>query len=161
MSEYGYGYDDNIKETIKLARNIFRDLKTLTPEAWVYWQVVENLGYSNWGLIQVNFDNPREIVIQKQYYILKHFSKTLLSDDKYRFLSDNVMEITNDTQLKYILINDSEKDVSVRLQLYPKNITECKISDSNGMYVDYKQIVTFIPRHSIISVISVNHQYGT
>jgi hypothetical protein len=155
MSEYGYGYNDTVEDNLKLARKIFRDLRTLKPTAWVYWQAVENLGWSNWGLLQVNFSDPKEIKESKQYHIIKHFTKTLGDDDKYRVISKCILEITNGHELKYILLNDSNKKGNVILRLDPKKITSCKISNSDAMYVDYNGITNkrvCIPPNTIISV---------
>lgn len=157
MSEYGYGYKDTVRDNLKLARKIFRDLKTLKPTAWIYWQAVENLGWSNWGLVQVDFSNPQAIEVSKQYHIIKHFTKTLGVDDKYKVVSRAILEITTSEEKKYILLNDTKKQSTVYLRLDPKNIVECKISNSDAMYIDYNGITNrkvIIPPNTIISICS-------
>jgi hypothetical protein len=159
MSEFGYGYGDAFKDNLKLARHIFRDLKTIRPRAWVYWQAVENLGWSDWGLIQVDFNDPKEIKISKQYYILKHFSKTLCDDDKYNVISQNMIEITNEDakQIKYILLNDSNSEINAKMRLDTMNVIECRISNTDKLFVDYSDIQgnqVKIPANSLMSIIA-------
>jgi hypothetical protein len=142
MSEFGMGYPDTVKDSLPLARNIFRDLQTFKPTAWVYWQVVENFG-SEWGLIQLDFNNPIVINIRKQYYIFKHFTRTLKENDTYTFVNNNILKINSD---KFIVLNDSDSDLTIDL---PGNTFI--ISDSTRDY----QIVdkmTVLPSMSIVTI---------
>ena len=115
MSEYGWGYNNTLKDSLPLARHIFRDLDTLKPQGWIYWQVIEHTGSGNWGLMQADFNAPNEIFIKQQFYILKHFTTLLLSGDEYRVVSPVLLEIVNSKQLKYIVLNDSDKVISCKL----------------------------------------------
>ena len=142
MSEFGMGYPDTIKDCLPLAKNIFRDLKTLKPTAWIYWQAVENFG-TNWGLLQVDFNDPKVVVIKKQYYILKHFTRTLKEGDTYKFIDKNVLQINEN---KFIILNDTNEPININIP--GKTFT---ISNSNHDFytLDYIKIV---PRYSIVSI---------
>lgn len=132
ISEYGMGYNDTIKDSLPLARKIFEDLKLLKPEGWIYWQAVENIG-SNWGLIQLDFNNPTSIHIQKQYYIFKHFTRNIKKGDKYEFINNNIVRIieNNSKIVKYIILNDTNVDIIYNIK---EKIIEYNISNKNNDY---------------------------
>lgn len=50
VTEYGTG-----KSAAHLVRHVLRDLRTLKPTAWCYWQPVEDAS-SSWGLVALDFD---------------------------------------------------------------------------------------------------------
>lgn len=155
MSEYGFGYDDTISDSLRLARNIFRDLDTLRPDVWVYWQV-EHIT-SSWGLLKIDFENPNRIEIQKQYWVFKHFAKTLRPGDKYRLISKNVLRIDNGTQIKYIILNDSIKkinsvDLGLDFQSY-YTLESCHLSKDGDVYVEIQSLPKLILPNSILSVV--------
>jgi hypothetical protein len=52
VSEFGTG-----RGALQLARHIVKDLATLLPSAWVYWQAVEGLG-AGWGLLEMPMRHP-------------------------------------------------------------------------------------------------------
>lgn len=52
VSEFGTG-----RGALQLARHIIKDLSTLLPSAWVYWQAVEDLG-AGWGLLEMPMQHP-------------------------------------------------------------------------------------------------------
>ncbi len=54
---------------IDLSNQITKDLKELQPDAWVYWQAIEDeAGGHNWGLIHANFSGSEDYWVTKQYY---------------------------------------------------------------------------------------------
>jgi hypothetical protein len=135
ISEYGYGYSDTVPESLPLARKIFNDLKLLKPEAWVYWQAIENINGSKWGLIQLDFKNPSTIKIQKQYYIFKHFTRNIKSGDEYEFINTNVIKIKGD-KIRYIILNDTQFDITYNVK---ETIIEYTISNNKYNYKTYKK----------------------
>jgi hypothetical protein len=146
MSEYGMGYPDTIKDSLQLARHIFRDLETLEPTGYIYWQAVENFG-SDWGLLQVDFNDPKVIIIKKQYYIFKHFTRTLKEGDTYKFLDQNVLQITDsENRNKYIILNDTNKPIDIDV---PGNTFT--ISDDNRDF-HTSSSMNVIPSYSIVTV---------
>lgn len=52
VSEFGTG-----RGALQLARHIVKDLATLLPSSWVYWQAVEDMG-ANWGLVEMPMQHP-------------------------------------------------------------------------------------------------------
>jgi hypothetical protein len=52
VSEFGTG-----RGPLQLAQQVVRDLATLLPSAWVYWQAVEGLG-AGWGLLEAPLTHP-------------------------------------------------------------------------------------------------------
>jgi hypothetical protein len=156
ISEFGMGGPDTIENSFKLALQIFKDFYTLKPEAWIYWQVIENLSDNGWGLMHVSFDNPTDIVILKQYWIMMHFTQTLKEHDTYHFLNKNTLKITNiHGKLAYIL-------VCVKADNCTKNINELKniintrnirITNKNNNYKLLETLPTNITDYSIITFI--------
>ena len=79
MSEWGTGAGPHDHEAIApaltLAQQIVRDMNVLRPEAWVYWQAVENEAANNWGFIHADFTGANERYWPtKQYYGMAQFS---------------------------------------------------------------------------------------
>ena len=159
MSEFGMGYVDEPLEScfsldsLKLARNIFRDLQTLKPTAWIYWQAVENLGTS-WGLLQVDFNNPNVIIIQKQYYIFKHFTRTLKEGDTYEFINKYVLQINNNisNKKKFIILNDTNKPIDINIPIDINTKYTYTITDINNNYQVTETKVKSVPSYSIMSI---------
>ena len=70
MSEYDGSLDgdsenfDGIASALAFGEHLFSDLKRLEPEAWVFWQAVEDISArdnqkgSNWGLIKMDLRAP-------------------------------------------------------------------------------------------------------
>ena len=153
MSEYGFGYRDTISDSLQLARNIFRDLDTLAPSVWVYWQV-EHIT-STWGLLKVDFENPNEIQIQKQYWVFKHFTNTLKKGDTYKVISKNILKIDNETHTKYIILNDSSfpLDLYKLINVKPLKILSVRLSNDCNNYMEISEIPNIILPNTIISVV--------
>lgn len=157
MSEYGWGYNDTIKDSLPLARQIFRDLDTFQPRAWIYWQSVEHM-IGNWGLIQTDFNNPINIIVKKQYYILKHFTRFLRPGDKYVLQSSNfwskcnILKITSNIGItKYIILNDTDKELNLDLNIY-YNHSYIVQSDETKTYTKLLSVPTKFPPYSITSI---------
>lgn len=81
MSEVCYASNnehnhDDVETGLIIAKAIIDDLKQLKPEAWIYWQVVEdeNLKH-NYGFIHAPFIGDEEFAITKSYYYLAQFTK--------------------------------------------------------------------------------------
>eukprot|EP00667_Euglena_gracilis_P007329 EG_transcript_7399 len=82
MSEMALGdgkRDDNSMEVaLKLAVHITQDLNRMKPEAWVYWQAVEDDAHNhNWGLLRAPFrpGGAERFTATKQFHALAHFSR--------------------------------------------------------------------------------------
>lgn len=160
MSEYGWGYSDEMKDSIKLARSIFRDFETYRPEAWCFWQVVENYG-NDWGLIQTDFSNPKELTVRRMYYIFKHFTQTLKVNDNYRVVNKNVMYIESENHHKFIILNDTPNnktidfinDSKIKAQILDPEPVSVIITSSESIYTDTKTLNNIFPKFSITSII--------
>ena len=150
MSEYGYGYPNTIVDSLPLARKIFDDLKLLKPEAWIYWQAVEDTNGSNWGLLQIDFNNPTIINIQKQYYIFKHFTKSIKSGDKYDFINKNVLKIIGAFTINYIILNDTKNTLHFSLK---EETIEYNISNKDNDYFTFKNKKDYLEPYSIMSIV--------
>jgi len=78
VSEFGNGgTPDDSNSGFKLAQQIAIDFKTLRPEAWVYWQAVENVnGPDNFGLMAVDsLSTGNNLVNTHRYTALAHYSR--------------------------------------------------------------------------------------
>lgn len=147
ISEFGMGGPDTIENAFNLALHIYRDLDTLNPEAWIYWQVVEQRDPNGWGLLHVDFDDPKEVVILKQYWIMMHFTKTLKENDTYKFLNKNVIQVKNRKgKCAYIIIGKYD------LTMYTKlHIQQIRITDKNRNYHELDEMPTTLNENSIIT----------
>lgn len=147
MSEFGIGGPNTIETGLNLAKQIFRDLYTLQPEAWIYWQAVEDISDNGWGLIQVPFNDPKKILIQKQYWVFKHFTQTLRENDYYTVTNNNVLKIINDkNKLAYIIIGKYDL-----IQFKDLNLTNIRITNNSLDYYELKTLPHNINENCIIS----------
>jgi O-glycosyl hydrolase len=155
LSEYGMGGADTIENALKLGAQIFRDLQTLQPTAWVYWQVVEDRSGNRWGLIQIDFENPQldNVVIHKQYWVMKHFTRTLLEGDTYTVVNKNVLKIDNTNEIGFVVLNDSPNVLNLTLDI-PGNYRIVRASITNKLqdFEELQQIPSMFPEYSITSV---------
>ncbi|KXS11067.1 glycoside hydrolase family 30 protein, partial [Gonapodya prolifera JEL478] len=66
---------------VGLIRHVARDLATLQPAAWVYWQAVEDsTSGTNYGLVQAPFTNAGEagdVILGAQYYAMWMLTRVL------------------------------------------------------------------------------------
>lgn len=152
ISEFGWGYNDNYKDSIKLARHIHRDLDTYRPSGWVYWQAVENMHNNNWGLLQVDFNTFTEIKILKQYYIYKHFTTTIKDNDIYTIVDDFIIKVQNNKELKYIIINDTPNTLNLSSYYKGINISYGYISNSQNDYTKIYNIPSIFPEYTIMNI---------
>lgn len=151
VSEYGVGCENTLTSSLILARSIFRDLDTLSPDAWIYWQV-EHIT-SSWGFIKIDFQNPTQIYIQKQYWVLKHFTKTLRPGDTYKILSNSILQIDNKGERKYIVLNDTNNIIDLNfLKESTMDFKSCYYSDQIAEYASLKEFPEKIQPNSILSM---------
>lgn len=152
MSEFGMGGPNTIDNSLKLARQIYRDLDTLSPEAWIYWQVIEYTGEEGWGLVHMSFSNPDEIIILKQYWVMMHFTKTLREGDTYNFINKDILEIKNGNgKLAYIIVGQND------LANYKKlNVQDIRITDKYRNYKKLEKIPSTMKENSIITFFVTN-----
>ncbi len=125
----GMGYDPNhIKPGLELAHQISVDLNWLKPNAWVFWQAVEDRDNMkperenmNWGLIHADFSGKTtDYYLTKKYYVMKQFSSHIRAnslrldlgqEDFVGFMSEDGQEIT------LVLTNTSKNDQTVAINL--------------------------------------------
>ena len=80
VGEKGHDHDSMVP-ALKLADAIIRDLRDLQPEAWVFWQAVENEQYCVWwkfnyGLLHGDFMHGTEAYhVTKKYHAMGQFSR--------------------------------------------------------------------------------------
>lgn len=126
VSEVGVGgtasHDHNdMTSVIQLSDKIRTDLKYLQPDAWVYWQVVEDeAGQNNWGLIHANFSGTEEYWVTKQYYGMGNYSKFIRPGYKIIDIDNpNVLAAYDSTSGKLVLVttNSGSSDVSYTYDL--------------------------------------------
>eukprot|EP00668_Euglena_longa_P048423 GGOE01065491.1.p1 GENE.GGOE01065491.1~~GGOE01065491.1.p1 ORF type:complete len:574 (-),score=134.67 GGOE01065491.1:238-1959(-) len=82
MSEMALGDgkrdDGSMEVALMLSAHITRDLNSMKPEAWIYWQAVEDDAHDhNWGLIRAPFRRGGEerYGVTKQYHAMAHFTR--------------------------------------------------------------------------------------
>jgi hypothetical protein len=94
VSEYGQGNNNSTS----LADKIMRDLVTLKPSAWVYWQAVEDIS-SDWGLLQVPFGQlagaSTTVRVSQQYEVMRVYARHLKPGSSLYKLSDKAVAAYN------------------------------------------------------------------
>ena len=76
---------DGLDSAIAFAEHVVMDLKRLEPQAWIFWQAVEDLSAregsagSNWGLIKADLraadEGPHAIHVTAKYWAMAQFSR--------------------------------------------------------------------------------------
>lgn len=71
------GSQSELTVALRIGLNIILDVNQMHVSAWVYWQALEVPSDNFWGLLKGPFDlsGPFDVEIQKQYYIVLHFSR--------------------------------------------------------------------------------------
>lgn len=126
VSEVGAGgsasHDHNdMTSVIDLSNQITKDLKELQPDAWVYWQVVEDeAGDHNWGLIHANFSGIEDYWVTKQYYGMANYSKFIRPG--YKIIDVNNTNIlatldNNTNKLVCVVTNGGSSDATYNIDL--------------------------------------------
>ena len=127
MSEYGCGESNDFYKSLQFGKHIIRDLRTLSPQAWIYWQAVEH--YNGWGLLECNLKKPKHspIIITAKYWIFMHFTKSLNEGDQYDVIKDNILYVHNPKTQKhiYIVINCSKSTLSFSPHIPNLQISNC------------------------------------
>ncbi|MEK7948945.1 glycoside hydrolase [Luteolibacter soli] len=69
-SEYG----DGDPSGLQMARNLHRDLATLKPTSWSYWQPIDGGG---WGLISGDLPRGRLRRVNPKWHVLAHYTRNI------------------------------------------------------------------------------------
>jgi O-glycosyl hydrolase len=82
LSEHGDG--DGTGMT--LSENILADFHSLHPNAWVYWQAVDDSSAGGWGMLASNLNAPTDYsyTVNEKYYVMANYSRFIRPG--YRFL---------------------------------------------------------------------------
>lgn len=126
MSEYGCGsgHDHNdMNNGVTLASTVLDDMRNMQPEAWLYWQPVENEEEreDSYGFIHANYrDNSYEYWLTKQYYTFGQFSKFMKQG--YKIIDSNnpntlVAFDKSTKQLVIVILNKENNDVNYKFDL--------------------------------------------
>ncbi len=116
-----------------LAKKIIFDINTLSPSAWVLWQVIDyhksEHGYCGnddfgipskengfWGLAFADHDT-NEILLTQKYYCMGQFSRYINVNDTIYHIKDDVLCAANQTQVKLVLVNDTSRQKHIEIDL--------------------------------------------
>lgn len=116
-----------------LAKKIISDINTLSPSAWVLWQVIDyhksKDGYCDnkdfgipdkakgfWGLAFADHDTE-EILLTQKYYCMGQFSRYINVDDTIYHINNDVLCAANENALKLVMANDKKADEAVEFDL--------------------------------------------
>lgn len=126
MSEFGCGEGNehnNIENGTKLAEIIINDLREMKPDAWLYWQPVENEEDRDdaWGFIHANYkDTSYKYWIKKQYYTYGQFSKFIKAGYKLIDIGskDAIGAYDEDSKkLVILMLNNTDSDINYNYDL--------------------------------------------
>ncbi len=113
-----------------LAQKIISDINTLSPSAWVLWQVIDyhksKDGYCGnkdsgipdkangfWGLAFADHDTE-EIYLTQKYYCMGQFSRYIAVNDTIHHIDDSILCAVNDEQIKLVVINEKASQKSIK-----------------------------------------------
>jgi hypothetical protein len=123
MSEVGHpGAVGDIGTALKLSRQIVGDLQELHPEAWVYWQGLEEPGSGHWGLLEAPFDGSTAPARTKRFSVVGQYSEFIRPNYQILHADDpgGLTVIARDPSSGTVVIvgaNHSTKDRVVSYQL--------------------------------------------
>ena len=168
MSEYGLGFTKDITDyndfnnVVNLAKAIIDDLNYLRPTAWVYWQAIENLSGNGWGLMQIDYNNPQNIVKGAQYRAFQHFSHFIKPGDRLiKMKSYKNVKITGsvspDNVYKLVVLSTASEMIKLDMTFY--NVTIMESTKTNYYDVRHLDVIhdINIKPNSLISI-RFNHQ---
>jgi len=112
-SEYG----DGDPSGLNMARNIHRDLATLKPTSWSYWQPIDGGG---WGLIAGDMPRRRLRRVNPKWHVLAHYTRNIAPGATMLTTGEEavVASFENDKgRLAVVLLNDGDADREWRIDL--------------------------------------------
>ena len=133
-----------------LAKKIIFDINSLSPSAWVLWQVIDHHkskdGYCGnkdsgipdtkngfWGLAFADHDSE-EIILTQKYYAMGQFSRYIDVDDTVYHINENTLCAANQSEIKLVLVNDKKDEQKTEIDLNGtnRNIKTVKIIRTSG-----------------------------
>ncbi len=120
-----------------LSEKIIKDINSLSPSAWVLWQVIDyhkskdgymgnkDFGIPNtqkgyWGLAFADHDTE-EIILTQKYYCMGQFSKFINPGDTIQHISKNVLCASNNNQIKLVAVNTNSAEMPLKIDLKATN----------------------------------------
>ncbi|XP_035702640.1 endo-beta-1,6-galactanase isoform X1 [Folsomia candida] len=93
MDEVGWqaSPQGDMTQGIALAERVVYDIRNMNPEAWVYWQVMEDQQPWAWGLLDIPYTDPSIDAIRYNsgYHSFKQFTKYIKKGYKIVHVSDS------------------------------------------------------------------------
>ncbi len=140
-----------------LAKKIISDINTLSPSAWVLWQVIDyhksKDGYCGnkdsgipdktngfWGLAFADHDTE-EIYLTQKYYCMGQFSKYININDKIQHIDDDILCAVNDNEIKIVVVNDKNIEIPLTFNFNETNrlINSVKAIRTSGSFENGEQ----------------------
>ena len=137
-----------------IAKKIIYDINTLSPSAWVLWQVIDSHkskdGYCGnkdsgipdttkgfWGLAFADHDTS-EILLTQKYYCMGQFSRYINVNDTIYHVNDSVLCAANEKQVKLVLVNDTKrtKNIEIDLSETGRHFSTVKLIRTSGTIAD-------------------------
>ncbi len=137
-----------------LAKKIIFDINSLSPSAWVLWQVIDchksRNGYCGnkdsgipdtkngfWGLAFADHDT-KEVILTQKYYAMGQFSKFINVNDTIYHINKDALCAANESEIKLVLVNDKkdEQKTEIDLNCTNRNIKTVKIIRTSGNLTD-------------------------
>lgn len=181
MSETGGSWMDgqnftSMQPGLGLAQHMVNDLRELEPEAWVFWQPVEDYNNmkpggesaigSNWGEIQLPFDcaagdnlESCPIYTNTKYNTARNFTHYIKPGDRLVKVDDtNSAAAVSDSGATVVHVNDSKQQRQVALDLsgfgaIQGNATVTPVtSDASGALVQGEPVAVGKDRSAVLTV---------
>ncbi|WP_190242958.1 Ig-like domain-containing protein [Arthrobacter globiformis] len=181
MSETGGSWMDgqnftSMQPGLGLAQHMVNDLRELEPEAWVFWQPVEDYNNmkpggesaigSNWGEIQLPFDcaagdtlESCPIYTNTKYNTARNFTHFIKPGDRLVKVDDlNSAAAVSDSGATVVHVNDSKQQRPVALDLsrfgaIQGNATVTPVtSDASGALVEGEPVAVGKDRTAVLTV---------
>lgn len=171
VSEVGAGgtadhNHNDLTSALDLAEKITKDMREMQPNAWVYWQVVEDeAGNHNWGLIHANFSGEEEYFVTKQYYAMANYSKFI---SKGSYILNNTSEnmvTAYDPQAKKLTVvvknqESTVKEYNVNLTGFNQTGNQAKVYRTSGTE-DLQQLDSVNVEDEVLEIESLGNSVTT
>lgn len=143
MSEVDFGYTNGItryndfQNVFLLANKIMDDFIYLKVEAWCTWQIIEHLTGNGWGALQVDFNNPSNIIYGAKYQCFQmftHFIKsgtTLLDLPKLKNKNLTWIGSQDENRIGLVILSNDSSDITLQFNQHFSNTIISIINEKN------------------------------
>jgi len=110
---------DDIVPGLDIAQRIIRDFRGMSPEGWIFWQIVESEQAQisldkNWGCIHADFTGGERYYLCKKYHAMKQFTKFIRPFSRMVDIEDeNAIAFLSEKQNRLVIVQRNAASAAV------------------------------------------------